>query len=141
MQKIIKPIKAFFIAPLVAPIVYFIGSLILGGSEQINSFKDFYMIALMFFYFAIPVSYAVTAILGMPIYFILMQFKCLSLTSLSLSGMLLGSAVVIFALSAIVGFRDDYTVQEYVWFFFIGAGLGLSVSYTFARIAGLSRRL
>jgi hypothetical protein len=81
----------------------------------------------------IPVSYVVTLILGLPIYQILKNKGVLTLTNISLSGVLLGAVVFLL----FIGCVSTMNIIEFVSVSAIGAALGGSVALTFGIISGI----
>jgi hypothetical protein len=139
MEQNLNIIKAFFVAPLAAPLLYFFGVIFFGGVEQIKEMIDLVMIVFFIFVSVTPVSYLITAIFGVPIFYLLKKNNCLSLKYLSFSGLFLGGILFILFFTAITGFRVDYSFKEYLLFFLVGGGMGLGVSYLFGYILGLTK--
>jgi hypothetical protein len=126
--------RACLIAPLIAPALYYIGALIVMIIEP-NNKVSFISAFIFIMSIGIPVSYVATLVLGLPVYQILKNKGLLSLTSISIGGVLLGALVLLLFFGSV----STMNVLEFLSVSAIGATLGGSVALAFGIISGITR--
>jgi len=131
------------IAPLAAPILFYLGYLIV-ASTQTNPgevFGGLFVSAFIIFSFATPVSYVAFLVLGAPYIFWLKSKDQLKLWPCSLGGAVFGSVVfTLFWLVTLVGtpMFPEPLYWQLVCALGIGAVLGVGVAVSFCALTGLS---
>jgi len=135
----IKLRRAVLIAPLIAPVVYFFGSLFF-----LDSYYDYGIIIavllslLTVVIVILPIAYVSTVIIALPIFIALKKLNTLSLINF----VFLCSLSVILEFIGVVYYLTSYAEETFespqiIYFILFGIFLGGSVSYIFGRIAGL----
>ncbi|MES9856164.1 MAG: hypothetical protein ABW166_06130 [Sedimenticola sp.] len=129
-------LKALVIAPITAPIIYYIGTavVIIMSPETTSSFLSAFAFVM---FFGIPVSYIATVIIGVPVYKFLDMKGALSKTNLVLCGSVLGAVVLVLFFSSMS--FGGMEIKEILFIAVIGAALGASVAFSFGLIAGITR--
>jgi hypothetical protein len=131
--------KAFLLSPLVAPVLYFLGSVFLGGGTGWEA-KDFFSLLMVVLFIATPVSYLATTVFGFPYLQVLRRFGFLSSLSLTAGGIFFGVLSFLFFWGSLwgPGFVFSLSGLELVRLVGIGAILGGSVAFCFAYISGIT---
>lgn len=134
-------ILGVLIAPLAAPITYWIGVIIFSISK-VQSFNDLIGSLLLISAFALPVSYIASILLGLPAVFLLKKHNYLSLPNLVLTALVLGTLVLLLfaAISAGTNSNVEILNLESLWFILAGGGMAASVAILFWYISGITRQ-
>ena len=129
------------IAPLAAPITYYIGVLIFSDGK-VQSINDFFGGLMLISVFALPVSYIASIVLGLPAVYFLKKYNYLCLPNLVLTALGLGTLVLL--LFALVSAGTNSNVEilnfESFWFILSGGGMAASVAIAFWYISGITRQ-
>ncbi|MBT3032051.1 MAG: hypothetical protein KME36_13200 [Candidatus Thiodiazotropha sp. (ex Lucina pensylvanica)] len=130
--------KALLFAPLVAPIIYFIGVLLFTdtGAQNVRVLmRSFFFVSA----FALPVAYVSVIIIGLPTIAILNSKGALSTRNIVMIGAGAGAVLFTAFIWLMSGF-GPFVFEPPQVFMFLGAGAlqGLVVSFVFAWIAGIT---
>jgi hypothetical protein len=138
-------LRAYVVAPLLAPILYFIWGLTLNFSG-VMKMTDIPFLGAIVFFVAMPVSYLATAVFGIPYYRFLRRIERLSLPNLVIGGAILGVITTLLLQSSFFFFMRPDGISSYasigVSELFsvgsIGAVLGGSVAWCFYYLSGIT---
>lgn len=130
--------KALLVAPLAAPIVYFLGVLLFTETREQNAneiIRSFFFISAI----ALPVAYVAVIIVGLPVFTILNGKGALSTKNVVIIGTGAGAALFTAFIWLMSGF-GPFVLEPPQVFMYLGAGalLGLVVSFVFAWVAGIT---
>ena len=139
MNKQNRIIRAFLIAPLIAPIIYLFGAILLniGGEFKLRELLSLTMVVL---FIAAPVSYIATALIGIPYYYILKRMNNLTRANLIIGGSVLGIATFLLFWASPFGLEllGAFDSTELVFTILIGAILGGGVAWCFQILSGIT---
>ena len=110
-MKISRVVLGLFVAPLLAPLVFyvisFLGTAVTqgdGGSIPIN----------IAYLYGAPIAYLIAIVLGLPMLALMQRLHRTSLADAAIAGLLLGWFPFVVPLLIPSDFRQEYTVSDYV---------------------------
>jgi len=134
--------RALLIAPLTAPILYFLGAILFNVDGKLKA-DDIVPLVMVLILIAAPVSYIATAILGIPYYYLLKKRNWVTGLNLVIGGVILGVVAFLlfwaspFGLGILVAFDG----AELAIVSAIGAALGGGVAWCFYILSGIREQL
>ena len=134
----LKLVKATLIAPLVTPVIYFTG-IYLFGSPSPDGLKDAFTVFMFIAAMSLPVSYAGTIIIGLPVLKLLQSKNRLTAVNLAIAGFVTGGFLFVDIVLYFFGFDHDFlTKQKTALYFLSGGVMGVGVALTFSQVSGIT---
>ncbi len=137
----LKLVKATLIAPLVTPVMYFVG-IYLFGNPSPDGLKDTFTVFMFIAAFSLPVSYAGTIIIGLPVLKLLQRKNRLTAVNLAIAGFVTGGFLFIDIVLLFFGFDHDFLTKQTTALYFLAGGvMGVGVALAFSQVSGITSYL
>ena len=131
-----------FVAPLVAPILYQLGLILIEYKIELETVGDIQTLISQAFLplllIALPISYGAMLFIGLPLIWILKRINYLNFFTVTICAAVFGSLIMAYIYGPQSWSNVGY--KEYFWYPIYGGFLGFSVAAVYCLISGITIR-